>query len=115
MSQHDWQKRAALKKTEIDSLLPLKWKIPGPTPGTEMLRNATGYPQLLLSPDEVRITEGLTASELLEELAAGKLTAMQVTRAFCHRATIAHQLVRLDSSMKLVINISHPRLGQLFK
>ena len=47
----------------------------------------------ILSPKEVEITEQ-TATELLEKLSTGQLKSVEVTRAFCARAALAHQLVR---------------------
>jgi amidase len=38
------------------------------------------------------ITES-TAVDLVSEMAAGKLTSVAVTTAFCKRAALAHQLV----------------------
>ena len=46
----------------------------------------------VLTPDQLAITE-LNASELLAEIHAGKLTAVEVTEAFCKRTAIAHQMV----------------------
>jgi amidase len=53
----------------------------------------------LLSAREVEITEHYTAVELLAELSAGKLSSFEVTTAFCKRAALAHQLVRLHPSL----------------
>lgn len=46
----------------------------------------------LLSEEELRITENYTATQLVEQLAKGQLTAEQVIRAYLKRASIAHQL-----------------------
>lgn len=46
----------------------------------------------LLSDDEINITENYTATQLVNLLASGKLSAEQVTIAFLKRAGIAHQL-----------------------
>lgn len=47
----------------------------------------------LLSAEELAITEQ-TAAVLVDKLAKGELSSVQVTTAFCKRAAIAHQLVR---------------------
>lgn len=44
-----------------------------------------------LSDEEIRITE-LGASALAAKIRDGEWTSLQITEAFCHRATIAHQL-----------------------
>lgn len=51
----------------------------------------------ILTPRELRITESYDVQHLLDALAAGELTALEVTVAFCKRAAIAQQLVRRDS------------------
>lgn len=51
-----------------------------------------------LSSLEVEITESSTI-ELLEALHSRKWTSVEVTRAFCHRAQIAHQLVNCLSEV----------------
>ncbi|GAA6040978.1 hypothetical protein JCM8097_000520 [Rhodosporidiobolus ruineniae] len=45
----------------------------------------------VLSVEELSITES-NPEELVAQLASGALTSVAVTSAFCHRATIAHQL-----------------------
>lgn len=47
----------------------------------------------LLSDRELDITENHTAQDLLPKLAAGQLTSVEVTVAFCKRAALAQQLV----------------------
>ena len=56
--------------------------------------DSTGVPAQcgVLTPEQLAITE-LNASELLADIHAGKLTAFEVTEAFCKRTAIAHQMV----------------------
>lgn len=49
----------------------------------------------VLSDIEIKITSDYDATALLEKLKAGVWSVEQVTVAFCKRAAIAHQLVRL--------------------
>lgn len=87
-----WQAIGQAKREEILSLLPLEWRIDSvPTP--QDLRDATHYAAQFLTAEEREITEALSAASLLGKVSRGELTALQVTRAFCHRATVAHQLV----------------------
>lgn len=46
----------------------------------------------ILSPSELDITEHYDTVGLAEAIAAGKLTSLEVTTAFCKRSIIAHQL-----------------------
>lgn len=55
--------------------------------------NVTGIPKTLLSEKEIEITEKLP-EKLVEELANGSLTAVEVTNAFLRRAGLAQKLVR---------------------
>ncbi|EEH34306.2 acetamidase [Paracoccidioides lutzii Pb01] len=48
----------------------------------------------LLKPKELQITERLDVKGLLHEIASGKLSAREVSEAFCKRAAISHQLTR---------------------
>ncbi|KAM3511972.1 hypothetical protein MY11210_004372 [Beauveria gryllotalpidicola] len=54
--------------------------------------SSSGSASAPVSEKELDITESHNVSELLEALAGGKLTALEVTTAFCKRAAVAHQL-----------------------
>lgn len=56
--------------------------------------DVTGIPSTcgLLTPEELHITETYDATSLAEAIAARKLTAVAVARAFSKRAIVAHQL-----------------------
>lgn len=56
--------------------------------------NVTDIPRTcgILSKEEISITEDYDAIALAEAIAERKLTAVQVAKAFCKRAAIAHQL-----------------------
>lgn len=91
-----WQQTAAAKRAALTALLPAEWHIPStsPIPTAAELPNATLLPRKYLTEREIEITECRTASELLGKLAKREYSAVEVTEAFCHRAVIAHQLVR---------------------
>ena len=87
-----WQDIAKAKRDAIHESLPKKWLI-GPVPSAEEQRDVTGdYICRFLSKDEIEITE-TDAVEIVKKTSSGDWTAEDVTRAFCHRATLAHQLV----------------------
>jgi amidase len=51
----------------------------------------------LLTVQEISITEDYDATALAEAIQSKALTSVEVTRAFCKRAAIAHQLVLVSS------------------
>ncbi|WVW85900.1 hypothetical protein I302_107938 [Kwoniella bestiolae CBS 10118] len=87
-----WQGTASQFLQERDKAIPSEYLLT--LPPAEDVIDVKDYPTLpgILSPLELEITQSLTVTELLEAIRAGKYTAVQVTQAFCHRATVAHQL-----------------------
>lgn len=95
-----WEKTAQDKKNRISESIPEEWRINGDHPtGNSVM----GYPQIsgIMTDVELAITES-SAVDLVARMASGKLTSVAVTTAFCKRAALAHQLVRLTFS-----NIKH--------
>lgn len=94
-----WESSAREFREAIYSAIPEKWILPSSI--TTSIREDTkadvsSIPTTcgLLSDGQIQITEQ-TASSLVEKLASGKLSSVDVTDAFCARAAIAHQLVRV--------------------
>lgn len=86
-----WEKTAADKKARITASIPKEWLLKEkPTEDSVM-----GYPKKsgIMTAEEIAITES-TAVDLVAQMAAGNLTSVAVTTAFCKRAALAHQLVR---------------------
>ncbi|KAJ5757965.1 uncharacterized protein N7511_006659 [Penicillium nucicola] len=91
-----WQDLVAQKQSECQQKIPREWILSG-----DVLTDLP--PQLLeydlprrsglLSENELDITENYTASQLLVKLASGRVTALDVTTAFCKRAAIAQQVL----------------------
>ncbi len=78
------------KQARIAASIPPEWRVKGkPTDDSVM-----AYPKQsgIMSTDELAITES-SAVDLVAQMAAGKLTSVAVTTAFCKRAALAHQLV----------------------
>jgi hypothetical protein len=94
-SQQTWEKVAAEKRAALLSSFPSKWVLPDkllPPEGQDDVSEwieASGW----FTPQELAITS-LTASALLQKLAASELSSIDVTTAFCKRAVVAQQLVR---------------------
>ena len=88
-----WQEQAKAKRDSINSLIPENWRLPSPIPSAEEQRDVTGkYLWQYLSKREVEITEA-DAVAITKHTTAGEWKAEEVIRAFCHRASLAHQIV----------------------
>lgn len=89
-----WQQRATAKRDSVNSLIPQEWRISN-LPSREEQKDITGpYIHQYLTKQEVEITE-TDAVGIAEKTTTGKWKAVEVTKAFCHRAALVHQLVRL--------------------
>jgi amidase len=93
-----WKDLAQKKRNAILDSIPAKWRVEqSKLPSNEEQRDVTGYIQQFLSKREVEITETDVVG-IAKETSTGNWTAAEVAEAFCHRASLAHQLV----SCKLV-------------
>lgn len=103
MRVDSWHSRAAQKRRQCAAKIPEHWNVP-----VSILHNLheplQDNPNNLIELDivrrcgimterELRITESLTIKDLLEALASGELTSLEVTIAYSKRAAIAQQLV----------------------
>jgi amidase len=87
----DWKAKASAKRNSIRNSIPKEWIIEGVSPST--VPRAIDFPfHEHLSNVEMEIT-GLSVIELLDKISKGQYKAVEVARAFAHRAAIAHQLV----------------------
>lgn len=96
-----WQDAAAKKREAISALIPAEWRIES-LPLVEEQVDVTEYVKQYLSEAELAITES-DADQIVEKTTTGAWSAEEVTRAFCHRAALAHQLVTRNVSSKLVV------------
>jgi amidase len=89
-----WQELATEKKRKQKKEIPKEWLIQ--TPPDDVL-DVSRLPEEcgLLSRKELEITNA-TVDILLERLAFGVWSSVEVTTAFYKRAIVAHQLVRLS-------------------
>ncbi|XRM36893.1 hypothetical protein ABZX51_000380 [Aspergillus tubingensis] len=106
----DYKSIAARKQQHLESLIPREWRLDASQIPAGMLSvadsvtnpsysesiNVVDIPRTcgLLTPHELHITEDYDIRSLLTELHSKRLTAEEVTRAFCKRAAIAQQLSR---------------------
>ncbi|EXJ86998.1 hypothetical protein A1O3_03955 [Capronia epimyces CBS 606.96] len=87
-----WQNLAAEKRESVLNSIPGKWKITGRIPSVQEQPDVTGpFIQQFLSPREIEITE-TDAVGIVANTSTGQWSAVEVTEAFCHRASLAHQL-----------------------
>jgi amidase len=86
-----WSHRVRVKRAALAALVPPEWRL-STIPSPEEAANVIDWPGNLLSREEITITETAPLATLAN-MHAGIWSAEEVTRAFCHRASIAHQLV----------------------
>ncbi|GLB01919.1 hypothetical protein AtubIFM57258_000330 [Aspergillus tubingensis] len=92
-----WDGLIADKLRDRASRIPPEWVLPETIINqTTQDANISAFDILkhhdLLSREEVAITESYDAQSLHQEIIGGRLTSLQVCKAFCKRAAIAHQL-----------------------
>lgn len=86
-----WQSLAKAKLASINDSIPSEWRL-ATTPSVEEQRDVTGdFIARSLSKREIEITE-TDAVDIVGETSSGRWSAEEVTTAFCHRASLAHQL-----------------------
>ncbi|CAF0964692.1 unnamed protein product [Rotaria sordida] len=93
-SLQSWEEKAAQKRASLYNLIPQGWRLPetilkNPPKNSTLVPSQCG----ILSKLDLEITEIDDIEELAHRIANGKYTAVQVTEAYCKRASIAHQLV----------------------
>ena len=86
----DALEKAKIKREAVLGLIPPEWQIQPPAEGTVDVSGP--YIRQYLSEREIEITE-TDATGIVKHTTTGSWTAEEVTRAFCHRAALAHQLV----------------------
>ena len=91
MEQSTWQSLAKSKLSSITSSIPEKWRL-SKVPSIEEQRDVTGKCITeSLSPKELEIT-GADAVDIVKKTSIGEWSAEEIATAFCHRASLAHQL-----------------------
>ena len=85
-------------QAELESHIPHEWRLDSEVL-TSAPRDVRGIIEAsnILSERDREITNVRDATALLEKIHSGEWSAEEVTVAFCKRASLAHQLVRVDS------------------
>jgi amidase len=96
MAPPSWEDLAKQKREAIYAAIPTQWRIEK-LPSVEEQVDVTEFVKQYLDEKELSITQS-TADIIAKTVAEGNWTAEEVTRAFCHRAALAHQLVRTQAS-----------------
>lgn len=91
--QH-WTSVVADNLARRDALFPQDYLVPAEQLPPKSQLNVIDFPKAcgVLTAQEIEITE-TNGPALVEKMIAGELSSVDVTRAFCKRATVAHQLV----------------------
>ncbi|KAI1429947.1 amidase signature domain-containing protein [Xylaria sp. FL1777] len=92
-SPASWVTRAAAKRADTLNKIRAEWRLsPADLAEAEKQRDLTGpFIHRFLDADEISIISK-DSVQLVEDIRAAKLTAVQVTSAFCKTAAIAHQV-----------------------
>ena len=89
----EWQNVAREKFDSIYQSIPKEWRLQLPIPPPEDQPDVTGkFITRHLTEREIEITES-DALDIVRRASNGTWSAKEITRAFCHRASLAHQLV----------------------
>lgn len=99
----DWKSTAEAKRKAILDSIPSEWRL-DKVPSREEQKDVTGaYVHQFLDSKEIQITE-TDAVGIADRVAKGEWSAVDVTKAFCHRASLAHQLVSISAVTFVVSN-----------
>ena len=112
MTEQPWRAIAARKQHDRDSRIPAAWRLTS-LPSTATLDlaadNVLDVPRRcgLLTPDELAVTENYDATDLVAEIAKGKLRSEDVVLAFC----MGPDVVALAGSSQPMAQIFAQSLG----
>ncbi|KAK9235809.1 amidase signature domain-containing protein [Lipomyces kononenkoae] len=89
-----WEEKASAKRAKLAASISKEYMIPeSELPPADRL-DVSQVPNELLPKEVIEITE-LTATEIVDAVAKGSYTAVEVTTAFIKRAVLAHQLLNI--------------------
>lgn len=90
----EWKKISERAKAKVDESIPQKWRIKGHLSSSELTDvRSVPFSSGILSEHEIVITN-TSAVDIVINIAHSVWSAEDVTRAFCKRAAIAHQVTR---------------------
>ncbi|RCK65692.1 hypothetical protein Cantr_01289 [Candida viswanathii] len=91
----EWLPKVEKYRSDLEKAIPAELTIELPKPVDELIQDQFNaveylYSKKLLTPEEFAITD-LPTTELAKKIALGKLTSVEVFKAYAHRAIICHQ------------------------
>lgn len=94
VDQQPWEIKAAEKRASTYAKIPLEWRLSAAElERASKQRDLTGsFIEGFLEPNEIAIIN-MDSIPIVEAIMSRKLSAVEVTRAFCKTAAIAHQIV----------------------
>lgn len=94
-----WQDKAAAKRASILASIPEEWRLSqSDLARAQEQRDLTGpFIRQFLNDEEVAIT-ALDSVPLVGAIKSRKFSAVQVARAFCKTAAVAHQIVMMAAT-----------------
>lgn len=92
MDESSWEKVRDAKRAEQDARIPAEWKLKYLP--SDSVRDLRPYAKIsgILSERELEITDE-DATSLVDKLANGVYSAVEVVTAYCKRAAVSHQLI----------------------
>ena len=88
----NWSQVAEDQRWSVEDAIPKEWRLHTLPPESQINVMSIPYQCGSMSPRELELTDK-DATELLQLLAAGLVSSLELTLAFCKRASIAQQLV----------------------
>jgi len=94
MAPEAWKETSEKAQQKLAASIPSDWRIGKEHLPPSSQTNVTSFPAKsgLLSGNELTITESY-ATDIVKKIATGQWSSENVTKAFCKRAAIAHQMV----------------------
>lgn len=94
MAPQKWEEISAKAQEILANSIPSEWRIPKDKLPPDSQKDVTNVPKDcgILTDKELEITDSY-ATDIVAKIAKGEWTAEEVTRSFCKRAAVAHQVV----------------------
>lgn len=109
-SAPSWQHLADVKRASLFDAIPAEWRLhETQVYSAEELNDVTSFITTFLSPREQQITAS-SALTIMKNVQCSTWSAVDVIRAFCHRAALAHQLVWIESKQTITLSLTSDRL-----
>lgn len=100
-----WEARAAKKREDTLAKIPAGWRLsPADLELAAKQRDLTGpFIERFLEPEVIDIVK-TDSVPLVNDIRTGKRSAVEVTKAFCKTAAVAHQIVCIPSVLTCYLN-----------